>query len=72
MSEAEPEDIGVIFYSGDHYIFNKLTDVEIGEKGLLVPLSNNEYRVIKLASSVNVGERVTIVHDRKGNYYAVE
>jgi hypothetical protein len=71
MAEAEPGDIGIMQYSTDHYIFNKLTNVGVGERGLLVPLSGNEYRVLKLAL-VGLGEKVTIVHDRKGNYYAVE
>lgn len=69
---AEPGNIGLMQYSGDYYIFNALTDVEIGEKGLLVPLSGNEYRVLKLASTVKVGEKVVVLCDRKGNFYAVE
>lgn len=72
MAEANPGDIGVMQYSTDHYIFNKLTDVAVGETGLLVPLVSDEYRVLKLAASVKVGEKVTIVSDRRGNYYAVE
>ena len=69
---AEVGDIGVMQYSTDHYIFSSLTDVSVGVLGLLVPLPGGEYRVLKLASSVNVGEKVTIVHDRKNNYYAIE
>jgi len=68
---AEPGDIGIMMYSTDHYIFSELTEVEIGETGLLVPLVGNEYRVLKLAASVNVGDQVTVLIDRKGNYYAV-
>jgi hypothetical protein len=70
---AEPGDIGLMQYSSDHYyIFNKLTDVEVGEKGLLVPLPGNEYRVVKLASDAEIGEKVTIVNDNKKNYYAIK
>ena len=69
---ADVGDLGVMQYSTDYYIFNQVTDAEVGEKGLLVPLSNNEYRIIKLAYDAEVGETVTIVHDKKGNYYAIE
>jgi hypothetical protein len=69
---ADPGDIGIMMYSTDHYIFNELQDVEIEETGLLVPLVNGEYRVLKLASSIVAGAQVTIVHDNKNNYYAVQ
>ena len=69
---TDPGDIGIMQYAGDHYIFNKLTEVEVGERGLLIPLSAYRYRVAKLAKNANVGDVVTIVHDRKGNYYAIE
>ena len=69
---AESGDLGLMQYSNWHYIFNKLSDAEVGEQGLLVPLSGYRYRVAELAKNANVGDVVTIVHDRKGNYYAIE
>lgn len=63
--------IGMVMYSTDRYIFIPISDANVGEKGLIVPLANNEYRVVKLAASANVGDTVIVVHDRKSNYYAL-
>lgn len=69
----ESGDVGIMLPSGDgHYIFQKLSTPAAGDKVLLFPMPGDDYVLLKLATDVQVGEKVIIVPDGKGNYYAVE
>lgn len=69
---AEPGDVGVMLPSGGHYIIHELSVPSEGDRALLFPMPGGENSILKLTSSVEVGENVTIVPDGKGNYYAIE
>jgi hypothetical protein len=61
---------GIMIPSGEHYLFQKVSAPFVGDRALLYPACDNEYYLLKLASSSKAGEKITIL-PVKGVYYGI-